>query len=142
MLGKEFKPVDNLEGWAAIVLIVMGILGALWRQGSNDGKLILRVEELEKCKKKIDKEGYLTEDEHDKMQNTCRSEIYKDIDTLKDSDKEIWKYIDRREDQRIEERREDERRWRKMEDSVLVITTLLKENIIPKIHGEECRNNV
>jgi len=120
----------DLKETLSIGAVVLTFLGTSWRYGWKQGKL---ENELNILKKKVNGQVYLTEEAHKEMQQSCRVEIYRDIDDLKLNFKTLEDAINKKEDRRLIERKEDEARWRRMEDSILEITTLLKVSILPHI---------
>jgi len=115
-------------------LIVAGG-AALVKQGMNVGKLIEKVDDLEECKAKVEQSDFLTSMDHDKIQGDCREGIYRDMEVLRGDVRELEVFVKKSEGNRLEERQEDEKRWRKTEDSLLEITTLIKLNMSSKLRG-------
>lgn len=123
--------VNTLASLTVVIGFIGSVIAYMAKQWHNYKVLSDRVRTLEKSENKI-LGDYMTKGDHAEMQNNCKQAVYRDMRALEEKIESVDKRIEQGEAQRELARAEDLKWKAEMQEAVVEIRTIVKQELYYK----------
>jgi len=113
--------------WIAVGVLSLTILGMVVKYSVDKGSLEARVLHLEKQEERIINQDYLTSGAHKEMTLDCRAEIYRDMDRMEATMRDLVSKLVSLEERREHKEERTEKRLQEIALAIIEIKTLLNK---------------
>lgn len=114
--------------WIAGALLACTIVGMVVKYAMDKGAMEIRIGHLEKQEERLLGKDLLSTITHKEISNDCRAEIYRDIDRVESTMKELVDRLVLLEERREVKEEKTERRLQEIAIAIIEIKTILKRN--------------